>query len=205
MSVLPSVEKGAAFELRPPIIRLTQSCFCSKPGSYQEQIFELMTFGIPVQFMPVKTDGSLDMEHHKIWMHQRKNSEATKRCDDHQQVSCIIPGPKDVLFGRDKIAQSHPGNSRYLHLISTCQEEYDRVGSREERFVISTRILLGIKESGGRFLKFDGVGWAVVDDSTARDKVTNAFRSYRRKQNANAMKKDSVTAETIRFKRKEAY
>ena len=109
-----------------------------------------------------------------------------------------------MLFGRDKVAQSHPGNARYLHLISTYQEQYDSVGSKDERFIISSEIVLQIRESGGRFLKFDGTGWENVDDTTARYKVTNAFRSYRKKEVANAAKQQSVPEVNPRSKRKEA-
>ena len=162
-----------------------------------------MTFGIPVQVMPVQVDGSIDLEHHKLWVDQQRKIEARRRRDGHQGCRfAIIPGQKDILFGRDKIARSHPGNARFLHLISTLQEQYDGASSKEERFIISAGIVSSIKESGGRFLKFEEAGWEVVDDTVARYKVTNTFRSYRKKQNsAIPPTKESVGEEKLELKR----
>ena len=174
-------------------------------GSFQERLFSLMTFGIPVHLMPTQVDGTIDLKQHKLWLDQRRALEAIPRVVDHNKVTCVIPSPKDILFGRDKIAQSHPGNVRFLHLIAALQQQYDSANSKEQRFVISSGIVLSIKEVEGRFLKCDDHGWTVVDDKTARFKVTNAFRSHRRKQNANVSKKEALTSEKRCPKRKDQY
>ena len=175
-------------------------------GSLQERFLSLMTFGIPVNVLPLQKDGNTELEYHKLWLEQRKRLEAKQRNNESpQELTYVIPGPKDILFGRDKLAQSHPGNVHYLNLISKYQDLYDNAGTKEKRFVISSCILCNIKESGARFLKFDGYGWVVADDTTARYKVTNAFRSYRKKQTANhASKKDSVLIDYPSLKRKDS-
>ena len=173
-----------------------------KQGSLQERLFSLMTFGIPVKLMPIQEDGSIDLEHHTIWLEQRRKIEANQKSENHQVSGSILPGPMDILFGRDKIAQSHPGNARFLHVISTLQEHYDSAATKEERFVVAAGIVLRIKESGRRFLKFDDSNWTVVDDKAARYKVTNAFRSNRKKQNIAASKADLTASSSLLLKRK---
>ena len=51
-----------------------------------------------------------------------------------------------------------------------------------EKTLIAERIVKDVKNSAGRFLKNDGNGaWIEVDDETARDKISHAFRDKRRK------------------------
>ena len=166
-----------------------------------------MTYGIPVQVLPMTLDGDILCDNHKLWLEERRHWEECRRSDNHQkELRCAIPGPKDVLFGRDKISRSHTGNIRYYHLIATRQEQYDSAVSKDEKFIIASDIVLKIKESGGRFFKLDKAGWVAVDDDTAREKVTSAFRTRRRsKMNARASsfeKQRSTGSEESGFKRK---
>ena len=154
-------------------------------GSLQEQLFKLMTFGIPVQVLPISSDGKIHLEHHKLWLEQRKNREAHERngaVSASEAKHCVIPGPKDVIFGRDSIARTHLGNARYINIIASHQQQYDDCPTTYDRTIIAADIVLRIKESGGRFLKLDRAGrWVVVDDEAAKDKVTSAFRGRRRR------------------------
>ena len=148
-------------------------------------------------------DGELQLEHHKLWVEQRRNLEAIKSSTDDKGERCIVPGPKDILLGRDKLARSHTGNIRFHHITAIRQEEYDKATSKDERSVIAASIVLSIKEAGGRFLKLDKASWVVVSDEAARDKVTNAFRSRRMRANSSkSTKKGRDDVENDRSKRK---
>ena len=102
---------------------------------------------------------------------------------DHENENSIIivsiPGPVDVLLGRDKMALCHTGNFRYSQVIQEYHERYDSA-SRNEKTVIATEIVEKVKGYGGRFLKAHSMGWTVVEDKIAREKVSNAFRSRRK-------------------------
>ena len=104
------------------------------------------------------------------------------------------------------MARSHTGNIRYYHIIATHQEQYDDARSHDERSIIAAAIVLSIKESGGRFLKLDGTNnsWLVVDDDTARVKVTNSFRTRRRRLAGYATEYSVCNDVEARAKRKQS-
>ena len=151
-----------------------------------------MTFGIPVQLLPLTVEGNPKLDNHRLWVEQRRNLERNPTAlrsqnqydidkgDEESIDRCVVPAPTDVLLGRDKISRSHIGNVRFDHLIDSRQEQYDGAMSKDERSILAADIVLLIKEAGGRFLKLDQASWVTVDDESARDKVTSAFRTRRR-------------------------
>ena len=123
-------------------------------GSLQECFFELMTFGIPVQVFPISVSGENQFEHHKMWVKQLRNSDQARvEWDNQKRQRCIVPGPKDVLFGREKLSRSHAGNVHYYHIIARRQEQYDNAQSIDERSIVASDIVLSVKESGGILTK----------------------------------------------------
>jgi DNA polymerase II small subunit/DNA polymerase delta subunit B len=158
--------------------------------------YELMSYGIPTTVLPLNTEGVVDLGYHNKWLEQRLQLEAAKRKESASPKSAVhkIPYPHDVLFGRDKMAQQHPGNTRYMNLIESTQDRYDTAPTKASRTLIATEIVVAIKSNGGLFLKHDGIGWIEAGDVTAKEKVTNAFRSRRRK--STTIKQ--TTAESVR-------
>jgi hypothetical protein len=120
-------------------------------------------------------------------------------CSQDDQVSSVGPldaRPCDVLFGRGKPFQTHPGNIYFLSLIDAQRELYDIAG-RGMKKEITSRIILLVKESSGRFLKKEtNVGWTEVEDDVARLKASTAFRTWRcaNKAGRSIQKQDSNTA-----------
>jgi hypothetical protein len=117
---------------------------------------------------------------------QRRGAEAPLSRGAANDDALVAPDNKiprciDVLFGRDKLAQQHPGNIRYLDLVKANQGRYDAASSKTAKTGIANEIVVAIKSRGGQFLKRDGVGWVDVDDMKAKVKVTNTFRSRRKK------------------------
>ena len=149
-------------------------------------------------------DGELQLEHHKLWVEQRRNLEALKSSSVDETIDrCVVPGPYDVLHGRDKLAKSHMGNIRFHHIIANHQEVYDNAVSKEERSIIAASIVLSIKEAGGRFLKPDKASWVQVSDEVARNKVTNAFRNSRMKaMNSKSPQSGNASGVSVCTKRK---
>ena len=93
----------------------------------------------------------------------------------------IIPNDLDVLLGRGRRPQSHPGNMRFHKVMEEFEEEYEM----EDKFgktVIAEVIVNRIKNEGGRFLRQDEVDWVVVSDSLARTRVGHGFRNLRLKR-----------------------
>jgi hypothetical protein len=101
-----------------------------------------------------------------------------ERLDENKVGRIMVPGPYDVLLGRGKFCQEHIGNVRYRHLVEKYVARYDEA-AKDEKTVLSMMIIRMIKESTGRFLKEDGAAWVEADDSVARTKVSQFFRSAR--------------------------
>jgi hypothetical protein len=151
-----------------------------------------MTFGIPTKVLPVTDQGEVDWQHHYDWISSRERIEATKLVarveqttpsDETNEDRCIdVPRPSDVLMGREKLGQSHTGNTRYQFLIGEYQESYDACEKRIDKTIIASAIVLKVKEYGGRFLrrKEGETNWYEADDWVVREKVTTAFRGRRK-------------------------
>jgi hypothetical protein len=157
-------------------------------GTILECSYDLMTFGIPTESLPVNNIGEFLMENHRHWLEERRQAEDESKDYTDRVIlvpTMIVPGPNDVVYGRDRFALHHPGNAHYLILIDERREEYEHTQSRTEKTEVANGIVNAIRESGGRFLKRADVGWAAVDDVTARYKVASAFRAMR----ANEIKK----------------
>ena len=168
-----------------------------------ELLYNLMTFGIPRNAFPVDPFGSVETKSHLNWLKAKRKQEAMAAVhvipadvatlakgdgitENKASESSLIPVPKrmDVLLGRGKVIQEHPGNLRYRHLIETSRERYER-SSKFEKTAVAEVIVRMIKESNGRFSKQDddGTGWVVVSDEIAREKVAHAFRNRRKVKN----------------------
>jgi hypothetical protein len=147
-------------------------------GTIGEIDFELQTFGIPTSSSPMQRDGIWSTEWHHEWIQTLRLREEKDRAEVDEgnapaTDSIIVPRRFDVLFGRGKIAKTHTGNLRALHL---CEMNYPRYESsitgKYGKTEVAELIVSIIHESGGRFLKpSDDGGWEEVDDEDAREKV----------------------------------
>jgi hypothetical protein len=91
----------------------------------------------------------------------------------------VDPTPVDVVFGRGKGFQNHDGNVQFHRLVDVHLIEYDK-GSKLDKTRLSENILKMVQANAGRFLRQDVRGnWLEVDDGTAREKISRAFRARR--------------------------
>jgi hypothetical protein len=145
----------------------------------------LLTFGIPTHLLPISATGNeLDLTDLREWIQNRKQLE-NERTPLENKKGCpqIITEPSrcDVLFGRGKSSQNNPGNIRYRLMIDESRTAYEKA-KLLEKTLIAERIVKDVKTFSGRFLKHGGNGgWVEVDDDTAREKISHAFRDKRRK------------------------
>lgn len=165
------IDPYARFRLRPHY------------GTPKKIDFELQTFGIPTEYSPMQEDGSWSLEWHEEWLAMQKareKKEETEMAEATKSNVIIVPRRFDVLFGRGKIAKTHTGNLRALHL---CEMNYPRYESgitgKYGKTEVAEQIVRIIHESGGRFLKPENGGWVEVDDDAAREKISHFFRHMR--------------------------
>ena len=102
-----------------------------------------------------------------------------------QRLAVITsPAEFDVLFGRGKSNQNHPGNRDMRNIAGRYQSKYNAAG-RDEKTNITRTIVETVKSNGGTFLKFNkDAGWVKVSDETARKKVAHVLRDGRSRPTA---------------------
>jgi len=176
-------------------------------GSHLECLYEMTSYGIPLNALPISTSGELRTDAHRRWIVQRKELEASRinasspmALVDFSTASTAPtsikikiptsnpakaqPGDKDVLFGRGKTVVYAPGNTKFRQMIDLYMQRYEAAG-RLEKTCIADLIVRTVKDgNGGRFLKKEEGEdfWIEVDDATARKKVAHAFRNLRKSQ-----------------------
>jgi hypothetical protein len=137
-----------------------------------------MTFGIPVQFVPVSYEGKLKTAHHLKWMAKRRMKDLSiKRSGQFEGID--LPARNDVLLGRGKPFQEHPGNICMRNLVELYLKEYQGAPIGQKN-VIAGKIVADIQETGGRFVKKRADGWwEETEDDDALVKVLKTFRTLR--------------------------
>jgi len=165
-------------------------------GTLMECIYKLLTFGISSRQLPIKESDGVNTDQMIVWVKQRQTIESSRdqqkpkskkarRPKRSSPDSCssefaVMPGEFDVLLGRGKSSQNHPGNIRFRQLVESKRDEYERAKVLEKT-LIAERVVQTIRDLPGRFLRQDGDLWEEVDYETARDKVAHVFRDKRRK------------------------
>jgi len=143
-------------------------------GTDMEIIYNLMTFGIPAEALPVNLNGSLRLEAHRDYVRRMKNADNTD--DNIDRIH--VPGKYDVLLGRGKPLQKYSGNLNYHYIIETYHDRYE-AAAKGVKAELAMEIVKKIKAQGGRFLKQDDAGWTAITDQAAKTKVSHTFRNHR--------------------------
>ena len=97
----------------------------------------------------------------------------------------VIPTDIDVLCGRGTYAYKHPGNQQLRASISAHAHEFGACQQRKEKTAIIQRVIRGVTDGGGRFLKLnpDSDTWYDGGMDAAKYRVGVAFRDALRPQN----------------------
>ena len=120
----------------------------------------------------------------QAFRNRRSRAEASRRKAEHNSLGTLVAGeplPNDVIFGK-KGPQRNPGTELLHRLIKERFEEYESLG-RGVKMELVESIMQTIKEQGGRFLlpARTGVdGWLELSHADVRDRISKAFRNYRR-------------------------
>jgi len=146
---------------------------CTMIGAHLECIYELMTYGISPEPLPVTLDGELKRKNHLDWIKMRRWQE--ERSPPGTQI-IIVPAQADVLFGRGKPFREHIGNMRLHDLLDEKVPAYERALLKEKTAMIAEIVKI-IRLEGGRFLKQENNAWINVDDKQAKEKVSHGFRT----------------------------
>ena len=119
-------------------------------GTHAEMQYSLMTFGIPVDHLPVDLDGKPIRKYHEDWLRSRRELESIRASTEreahrsektHETITAAVTSSSsssgtdtpitfhkdDVLLGREKVAQGHTGNFRFQYIIEEHWDEYDKI------------------------------------------------------------------------------
>jgi hypothetical protein len=137
-----------------------------------------MTFGIPVQHLPVTHEGGLKTANHLKWIARRRIMDnCLKRGAPFDAVD--LPRRDDVLLGRGKPYQENPGNVFMRALVESHLTTYQSA-PLGQKSVLAAKVVELIQRAPARFVKKRDDGWWVeVDNSEAMMKVLKTFRTVR--------------------------
>ncbi|CAJ1952278.1 unnamed protein product [Cylindrotheca closterium] len=113
-------------------------------------------------------------------------------------VPVMVPADVDILLGRGKPFQNHPGNQRMLTLVDKYRDRY-QVAERKEKHDIVEEVMGLISGSGGRFLRrvdYENY-WVEVAHAVAYRKVGHAFRSKARKTDSSSKPAPEMTRQRV--------
>jgi hypothetical protein len=140
-----------------------------------ECVYELQTYGIPTQVLPLDENYNIKLDHHLDWVERRKALEASS---GEKEDFVLIPRRFDVLFGKGKNIAEHTGNLRAGLVVEMNRSRYEKA-TKFEKTQVAERIVHLIHLSYGRFLKKEKFGWVEVSDDAAREKISHFFRRLR--------------------------
>jgi hypothetical protein len=147
-------------------------------GSHNDIQYALMTYGIPVDALPVTHQGDVRTPNHKKWLARRKTKD-DQIVEGEAFLGIDLPGRNDVILRRGRVFHDHQGNLCMRMLVEIHKDSYGDA-SPEEKENIATRIVVAIKDNSGRFLERGEDGWWIeVSDKEASKRVCKAIRSAR--------------------------
>jgi hypothetical protein len=96
-------------------------------------------------------------------------------------TSITSPSDIDILCGKDKTFNKHPGNLLYRQLIEKYAEGYSNESSKQIKMKVTKDIVCRLEASGARFIRLIGDnntdgGWQEITNQQARDKTSHALR-----------------------------
>ncbi|CAJ1954052.1 unnamed protein product [Cylindrotheca closterium] len=192
------VDEMRQFVLTNVVVKVMQSKLRARLrihfGSQTECQYQLSTYGIMPQTLPLDANGSLLLDQHLHWVHCCAMEDKFGRsvsAPEALESSIITPHQKDVIFtgGKNK---NHEGNKRFYVLVHEHSQEYDSSGNDEQKRQIVSTIIDETHRIGGRFLQKQGtqskVPWKEVPYDDVRRKVMQAFRNRRRQSHFSRQK-----------------
>lgn len=200
-----SMVLGFATGAIPQHARQRSKVHCGSDEKLQRQ---LSHNGVPLDTLPVDVNGNLRKSSLNVWLHKywenasNDDVPSEEGDDDSSFISSSssleeVEGENsaddganpwregfletDVLLGRGKMAQYHPGNLRFRDFLDQKRPAYEVLSRRQKRqaCITFTRELLS---NGVRFLRFreSDKTWVVSDFDDAVGKVAQFFRTRRR-------------------------
>jgi hypothetical protein len=167
-------------------------------GEGLEILYKLMSYGIPVDLIPVTETGNVKTKHLAQWIKVRKAIESGST----HIVEC--PSMNDVIIRFGKAYMSHPGTVMFRGIMESYYEEHSNAATKEEKVAITWKIVEAVESKGGRFLVWDKGGWwtELKDRAQIRTKVAVSMKDHSKRMQA-LHNVQSTYSSTYQFERQD--
>lgn len=161
-------------------------------GRPVELRYEIGSYGIPFDLIPLTSTGNVKTTYLKQWMRLRNTLEEGFLTGETHSTSgkwIECPGSRDVIFKPGKPIRNHLGNVIFRSIIEARSGQH-KLASQTEKSEIAREVvdeMIGVRR--GRFLIWDSQGvspngfpgcWkAIHDPHQQRQKVAISFRNYK--------------------------
>jgi len=162
-------------------------------GTHIECSYSLMTFGCPINSLPLSIDGDLKKKAHLEFIKMRYQQEMRVHLP-----RIVVPTHSDVVFGRGKKWKTiniwektlelnflqtgkpyrqHIGNKKLHAMMDEELKHEQSLSTKNKRLATIEKLMEAIQNGGGRFLQQDKAGfWVEIDEKAVQEKVLRAFR-----------------------------
>ena len=146
--------------------------------------YKLMSYGIPIQELPVTHSGILKKKNHGQWINVRRLVDKERDKSVAAKIPFVEhPAVHDVLFRRGG-NNSHFGNLLFQEILLNEIHAYNTLHNHSEKRRIRDRIINHVTTThGGRFLEYDkqfGVWWEMTDAASVHNKIISAINDLTR-------------------------
>ena len=151
-------------------------------GKRTEFMYTLLSFGLPVDCIPYSESGSIKKTHLNRWIAMCIARDKALACGG--AFSGVgLPARNDILHGKGKTIQNHPGNVHLRLLVESNIDEYHAAYNQVDKMKVVYKVFSEIQASSCRFLEKDNDGWWRESlDGDAMDKVRMLFQRTNRKE-----------------------
>jgi len=173
-------------------------------GADTEIRYQLMSYGIPVDQLPITSSGKVKSGGFHQWLNVRARIESERMesgaivMGDINTNIIECPSFNDVAIRPGKSYLCHPGNVRFKELLDRHMNDH-AAANRKEKDIISWGIIEEIERGNGRFLEWDnndGFWTENKDRNSIRTKIPVYFRDHKRNTNRGKRKQDERILQT---------
>jgi predicted MPP superfamily phosphohydrolase len=132
-----------------------------------------------VDLLPLTDTGNVKTKQLHQWIKVRKAIEGeVSKVGTTTIIEC--PFKHDVIIRFGKAYTNHPGTVMFRSILENHYEEHSNATSKEQKVVVTWKIIEDVEKQGGRFLVWDNRGWWVElkDRSAIRSKVAVSMKDH---------------------------
>ncbi|KAL3905251.1 MAG: hypothetical protein SGILL_009751 [Bacillariaceae sp.] len=152
-------------------------------GGDLEMRYAIMSFGIPVDLIPLTETGKIKTKNLLQWIKVRQELESSQ-VTPSSPVEC--PNSSDVVFRFGQSNMEHPGNVVFRGLLEKYYDQHRKTTSSNEKRVVTWSVVEELEKHNGRFLIWDSQGWwvPILDRAQVRQKVAVCLKDHTRRLNS---------------------